>query len=153
VGCVIEIDSGGCSFPIDLNNDAVSDFTISEDYYQGCGSLGCPTYGYVSVIPTSGNGVVAVLGFATALDPGEQIGPSQSFEYGTSSLWTFGDGHGYWLNNGAHYLGLVFQIAGKTHYGWAKLQATGNSRFLDTNMRGYAYEAKAGKSILAGQKK
>jgi hypothetical protein len=54
-----------------------------------------------------------------------------------------------------HYLGLEFQIAGQTHFGWAELSVTG-SRFgpnqgLTTVVVGFAYETIAGKSIITGQ--
>jgi hypothetical protein len=50
--------------------------------------------------------------------------------------------------HGAHppYLGLKFQIAGKVHYGWARVSV--NVR--DTVLTGFAYETIANKPIIAG---
>jgi hypothetical protein len=63
---------------------------------------------------------------------------------------TFPTHRGSWFVSGARYLGVVFQIEGKTHYGWMRLV---NSSQRGATLIGYAYEDIPGKSIRAGQMK
>jgi hypothetical protein len=52
------------------------------------------------------------------------------------------------------YLGLRFVIAGKLHYGWARLDVTGNGEgVFNAVLTGYAYETVANKGIVAGRTK
>lgn len=61
---------------------------------------------------------------------------------------------GPWENAGkgvkSRYLGLKFQIKGKTHYGWARLNFPKPSGAI---MTGYAYETIPNKAILTGKTK
>jgi hypothetical protein len=52
----------------------------------------------------------------------------------------------------SRYLGLKFEVDGKTHYGWARLtvQLPGNY-LINATLTGYAYETVPDKGILAGQ--
>jgi hypothetical protein len=57
------------------------------------------------------------------------------------------------LNVHGRYLGIKFQIKGKSHYGWARLNvAESRSRFTLV-LTGYAFETIPGKPIIAGQTK
>jgi hypothetical protein len=56
--------------------------------------------------------------------------------------------YGPWANVTDRYLGLKFQIKGKTHYGWARL--TVDWLKLSATLTGYAYETVADKPILIG---
>jgi hypothetical protein len=57
---------------------------------------------------------------------------------------------GNWKGATNKYLGLAFQIHGKTHYGWARL--TTHMFFKKSaTLTGYAYETIAGKSIITGK--
>jgi hypothetical protein len=58
-----------------------------------------------------------------------------------------------WFNVKDRYLGFKFQIGGKTHYGWARLNARLQGSKITLVLTGYAYETIAGKSIKAGQTK
>jgi hypothetical protein len=64
---------------------------------------------------------------------------------------------GQWANGGKgvknRYLGLKFQIKGKTHFGWARLTVRFNHRQWDSTLTGYAYETVANKSIITGKTK
>jgi hypothetical protein len=63
-----------------------------------------------------------------------------------------GGGSGYsgkWQNATDRYLGLKFQINGKTHYGWARLSVQGHH--CVGLLTGYAYETVPGKAIIAGK--
>jgi hypothetical protein len=56
---------------------------------------------------------------------------------------------------GAHYLGLKCQIAGKTHYGWARLNVSfdHHSKKITGTLTGYAYETIPNKPIITGKTK
>ena len=152
-------------YNLDLNNDGTADFVISESNTQEkCG--GKTDYrGAVSLIGQGSNGVEVSNGSASQLGSGSPIGPSQSFLTGSWPvedayvIWLIhcskeiGNFYGNWPPPGGGYLGLAFVIGGKTHYGWAKLTDRFPQRgWLSAELTGYAYQTKAGKSIMAGQK-
>jgi hypothetical protein len=58
-----------------------------------------------------------------------------------------------WFNVKDRYLGFKFQIGGKTHYGWARLNARLQGSKITLVLTGYAYETIPGKAIIAGQTK
>ena len=70
---------------------------------------------------------------------------SQTSSPWTCKTWIRG---GPWANVADRYLGLKFQIKGKTHYGWARL--TVDWIKLSATLTGYAYETVADKPILIG---
>ena len=51
------------------------------------------------------------------------------------------------------YLGIMFQIKGKPHYGWARLNVSGGGGSLGGVLTGYAYETIPNKPIIAGKTK
>ena len=57
---------------------------------------------------------------------------------------------GNWVNVQDRYLGLKFQIKGKTHFGWARLNVAVHGTSVIGTLTGYAYETIAGKAIIAG---
>src|SRR5271166_6965854 len=77
------------SYNLDLNNDGVTDFTITAST-QITGVVGCGTGGFklftssVSEIPASGNGAEGSP--PAALSTGDQIGPSQTYYEGQGTL-------------------------------------------------------------------
>ena len=59
---------------------------------------------------------------------------------------------GPWNDVKHRYLGFRFQIKGKAHYGWARLNVTGSGLgTIVATMTGYAYETIAKKAIVAGK--
>jgi len=97
-----------------------------------------------------------------ALTHGAWIGPSQRFvksgyngeqmafvAYNTETGSRFSGGA--WVNVTNRYLGLQFQIHGKTHYGWARLSVRVKGKTVTATLTGYAYETIAGKRLRAGQ--
>ena len=155
-------------YNLDLNQDGITDFTIqqNEKHWVGCEGRESASDNLAET-PAQGNGVVlATTSVAAALHPGLDIG-SQRFGSGEAflanvfSLWAsivntcfhyqgMGD---RWVNVSNRYLGLAFQISGKTHYGWARLSVQVGYVYINAKLTGYAYETIAGKSIKAGQKK
>jgi len=158
------------SYNLDLNNDGVTDLIISTSQSQ----ITCPPNSHIGIhdtvaeTPVSGNGTVGSP--PTLLVHGNQIGPSQTFYGGTGTMAWLEDcqiitGGGNWIHSQycgylcsevtglKGYLGLMFQIDGETHYGWAQLKVTvtpSKTQAVVTIM-GYAYETIANMPIKAGQ--
>jgi len=141
-------------YTLDLNHDRLGDFKILNAY--GCNLDYC--YDYVSVVPArrgnrvQGNGGTQFMPHcAYALKSGSPVSGGQPF----SGIWMarlpsqFCD----WFNVKDRYLGFKFHIGGKTHYGWARLNARLQGSKVTLVLTGYAYETVPGKSIKAGQTK
>jgi hypothetical protein len=141
-------------YKLDLNHDKITDFTLVNTH--GCNTDFCVDV--LSAVPAAGNGVVGVRGFlsipyASALPRGAVIGPAKPFLGQFMASSESGQGTiGRWLNVKNHYLGLKFQINGKTHFGWARLSVqVSGSAFVRATLTGYAYETIANKAIVAGR--
>jgi hypothetical protein len=143
-------------FNIDLNHDKVADLTLVNTH--GCNTDFCMDA--LSAVPAAGNGVQGMRGFlsipyASALTGGAVIGPKQPFQGQFMASSDSGQGTiGKWLNVNNRYLGVKFQIKGKTHFGWARLSVhvTG-AAFVSATLTGYAYETIPNKPIIAGRTK
>jgi len=145
---------------LDLNRDGVADFTISNLYRktQSGGFLDAQlnARGKSKGAAVAGKTFMGTTSYVYALARGSKIGPSRPFS-GYNMLYIGYRGTlGKWANVKERYLGLRFQIKGRVHYGWARL----NVRFVNgvgvgiaATMTGYAYETIPGKGIIAGQTK
>jgi hypothetical protein len=145
------------TYGLDLNNDGTIDFLIQES-----GSAGSLSFNLLYTKEALGN---AVEGkgklFASALQRGAWIGPGKHFLRGgypgeamVSINHGFGGSgtQGPWVNAVNRYLGLKFQINGKTHYGWARLSVQVQSPLgIAATLTSYAYETIPNKPIRAGQ--
>jgi hypothetical protein len=140
-------------YPLDLNHDGTIDFLIKR-HSSGTEISWFDSLGAKEAF---GNAIEGGNNLVDALYKGALIGPHQRF---ISNTYRSGEGMfrggcsvtncgstGQWKNVNRRYLGLKFQIDGKTHYGWARLNVSG---FTGT-VTGYAYETVADKSIRAGQ--
>jgi hypothetical protein len=148
--------SGSGSFKIDLNHDGVTDFILrSVSQFTICGDRG-GLYGSTTIKPAiTGNGVVVShLDFAAVLPSGVPIDNSDSFYMSKAVVTQF------LLCEGQHtqvagYLGLEFQINGKTHYGWAQIKIYASfgtqTGSMSTTLVGFAYETIPGHTINTGQ--
>jgi hypothetical protein len=148
-------------FNLDVNRDGITDFTLVNSYRSGtC----CSLSDVLKVNPVVGNGVEGKPGggsFAYALNRGAQIGPTRPFAgklmaaraCDKTSCSMFYGSSGSWINATNKYLGLKFQIHGKTHYGWARLstQNAENEEVVIATLTGYAYETVPDKPIVAGK--
>ncbi|HXM23846.1 MAG TPA: hypothetical protein VN948_21495 [Terriglobales bacterium] len=144
---------------LDLNHDGVRDFffffsAIAAKYGTGDGTL--------SVDPVRPNN--RILGskiYASALPPGVTVGPGGKFQrehdlmVGTGFFYAQYTTKGPWKSVQSGYLGLKFDIQGKTHFGWASFDVSvaiqGLPRVTAT-LTGYAYETRPDKPILTGAK-
>jgi hypothetical protein len=148
--------SPGKSYDLDLNHDGITDFTLLNHHMSTTSGFQASFYAE----PGPGNAVQGHVRFgrnsAFALDRGARIGSKRPFPPGRASLaystffLTTGHHGGSWFNATNRFLGLKFKIRGRTHYGWARLSITVNSKISGT-LTGYAYETIPGKGIVAGQ--
>jgi hypothetical protein len=141
-------------YNIDLNHDKVVDLTLVNTHQ--CNTDFCVDA--LSAIPAAGNGIEGVRGFlsipyASALTRGAVVGAKQAFQGKFMASSESGQGTlGRWLNVNNRYLGLKFQIKGKTHFGWARLSVhVSGSAFVKATLTGYAYETIPNKAIAAGR--
>ena len=156
-------------YNLDLNHDGITDFTLQQTHIVAHFCTQGPFYrDEFSEFSGQVNGVVVTTDntLAAALDRGVEIGPNQQFGFVAKDLglvwrgwWNFHPCNHYegmvgdWLNVSNRYLGLEFQINGKTHYGWARLSVQAGYVYFHATLTGYAYETIAGKSIIAGKTK
>ena len=148
--------------PIDLNRDGNTDLTLV--FYQN--SYG---FGVLYAEPEAGNQVVgyclglsqgcwaSALRFGVRVGPNQRLGPyhymangrgcTRTSSYGKTVCYSFGP----WGNTQKRYLGIEFQIAGKPHYGWARINVDLNHSHVV--LTGYAYETIAKKSLITGKTK
>ena len=163
----VKVDS---PYDLNLNRDGTTDFTIQQNHFHHSCIRGPFDQDLLTVTAAQGNGEVGSnqnrFAYVAALDRGVTIGPRQGFisDFGATmaevySGYVGGWEHcryvhstdGYWVNVSNRYLGLEFQIKGKTHYGWARLSVQVGYVYIHATLTGYAYETTAGKSIKAGQ--
>jgi hypothetical protein len=148
--------------PLDLNHDGTPDFVFMT-YMMATTPA---TVWRVSINPELPSNAIRVTHdrkpTAAALCAGAEIGPKTPLRSHTTQVSmgavvrNQGNGklyyYGPWENGGKgvknRYLGLRFQIKGKTHYGWARLSF--RSPELAT-LTGYAYETIPNKAIIAGE--
>ncbi len=158
----ITIGSNG-SYKLDLNNDGVTDFTLSSHFGESKQPTCLYIHASVQEKAASGNDVE---GHPPAeLVTGDPIGPNQAFYGGTGTSVSYSlcggkkNSGGKWEANGEiGYLGLSFQINGETYYGWAQLKITVVTNpplppAFAATLTGYAYESVPGMPINAGQTK
>lgn len=157
----------GNSYNLDLDNDGNADFIITTSARSGSMS-GIPYSGVGVLINTVGsNGVVSHPGttipanYADAMALNDLIDNAATFNTApTSSSFggmalgvnavVFGNPvpFGDWLGQSNKYLGLVFDISGSNHYGWARLDVAADGTTF--TIKDYAYDGTAGTGIPAG---
>jgi hypothetical protein len=138
-------------FNLDLNHDGITDFTLVNSYVSQGGHSD-----FLNVNPVAGNGAegkwVPPLYYAYALNRGAEIGPKDAFPGRLMAVvGSGGYSQGSWRNVTNKYLGLEFQIHGKTHYGWARLSVQIRGLIVIGTLTGYAYETVPDKPIVAGK--
>lgn len=145
---------------IDFNHDGINDFSAGV-YYSAYPFLDHTLWFF----PPNGSGAMAVSrnGYPLALARGAKIGPSAHFSAGhpieivngrdSSTFATYTRTlKGNWGGNPRNkFLGVRFQIKGKTHYGWIRLTVITDPRGMSATITGYAYETVANKAITAGE--
>ena len=144
------------SYNLDLNNDQIIDFTVSSDSYESWDWLG------IASNPNVENGIISTTPWYShpvPLNIGKEIfnlrGYSNGESFQTWGVFTVGDCFGGeqgciydWKNKVDMYLGLRFNLKGRIHYGWARLDVASVTQWV---IKDYAYNATPNMPILAGQ--
>lgn len=162
----LEIGAGQGPVNLDLNNDGIADFYLSNFDY-GCFHNTCK-YDLQVAPAQEGNAIWAMRDgrflVATPAFEGVVIAPERNFKMELTFLDFFLSAYGYptesygWWGKGkpfaGSYLGLKFEIAGEVHYGWARLKVkadrSGNNLTITANLTGYAYETVPNRPIITG---
>jgi hypothetical protein len=140
-------------FHLDLNHEGIADFDLKHYssstpvlwawLYVGPGQAGNAFRGHKSSRGYSS---------ASALSAGVRVGPKGPFLSGRGMMAAdFKPNPGSWCNVTGRYLGLKFQIKGKAHFGWARLNVTCSDSGIRATLMGYAYETIPNKPIIAGK--
>lgn len=149
--------TGGATvdYNLDLDNDGTADFIIDAS------SDGSSLYFAVklnnnSISNNSWLGSQPFYNYPFALDAGNTVSSGQTTWFGGTNVGTlnfvscyFGSGSSNWCGQTDKYLGLRFQIAGQTHYGWARLDVSASGDAF--TVKDYAYNSVPGEAINAGQ--
>ncbi|WP_274475162.1 T9SS type A sorting domain-containing protein [Mangrovimonas aestuarii] len=151
----------GDIYYLDLNNDNITDFTISStdwdisfDWLQIDSAnfinafIGVSPW-YINTRPLNSGDLICSIdiynGYADWYSPALDSGV-----YGFAMVCpTFEEWCDYsWQNTNNKFLGLRFKIGNETHYGWARLDITNETNWT---IKDYAYNSIPGDCILAGQ--
>jgi hypothetical protein len=160
------IISRGTVFPLDLNHDGIKDVILSNKSYNGTCTAGKKPCYILSrtlfAIPARpGNRVWGRTNYAdhsaSALSAGVRIGRKGQFLPSTGTMVRVIPSSsvckGAWTDVSDRYLGIKFQVKGKSHYGWARLNVSCVDNVVTATLTGYAYETIANKSIVTGRTK
>jgi hypothetical protein len=151
---------GTTILPIDLNHDGVFDLSLAVYNFRTSvpSSAFAAARGSLWDVPAAGN-AAAFLPLAKGAVIG---GPGGALDSGRARL-AWGDsvnhsGHGGyyiggpWANSAPdQYLGVRFQIDGRTHYGWVRLTVVAYPFEVYTIVAGYAYNTVPNQPIRAGE--
>jgi hypothetical protein len=163
---------------LDLNNDGTPDFGFCENDTGSSASTSCvlaahraakgrlgkrppsPFDQVLAIFPPAAqskhNQIWAKGSSAYALPAGVVVGGKTKFARGAKGMANCFEGDssicsGPWSAAPHRYLALKFVIAGKIHYGWARLNVTWNVTDGEhATLTGYAYETTPNKSIITG---
>lgn len=150
---------------IDLNHDGIVDFQLQIN--SGSGGVWLAAYAYASggYVWESNAGAAA---FPAGVRIGERGVSGRPLKGGAfmegagcpAFMEDIGRGGtscgpaGNWLDVRHRYLGLTFDIKGKTHYGWARLNTSiSEENDVHALLTGYAYETVPNKPIITGKTK
>lgn len=155
----VEIKLSNSCYYLLLNDEGIPNFIISNRFYfttGGQSSLTVKAIGNNSFVETSST-YFGWLNAAAPLPAGAIIPASSRGSKNNGLLVAFVVGgvggnwyEGKWVKEKHRYLGLKFQVNGKTHYGWARLSVNSPASGVLT---GYAYETVPNKPIIAGETK
>jgi hypothetical protein len=147
---------------IDMTNDGVADFVISNHRIEKCSFSFC-SYATMKVLPQHshnevwGNGSYAAalrsgvtVGSKGQFKPGHEVMAKATFDQGTEGS-AYGSA-GPWKQTTNRYLGVKFIIDGEVHFGWVRIDVAEAVGGIYAAVSGYAYETLPNKSIVTGQK-
>jgi hypothetical protein len=160
----LTIGYGGVQrYQLDLNRDGVVDLSFGT-LHNSC-TTECTAHLWASfpkgnAIKGKPAGTFGSLLYVSALPRGTKIGVARlqsrcPILCTMAAVNTFSGTHfgGDWVNVKDRYVGLRFEIHGKSHFGWARLSVRVHTPHITATLTGYAYETIPGKAIIAGKTK
>ena len=145
-----DTSSSGWSCTGSTNQDIIA-YGIEANFVN---NLTC--YGTLNAIPLDSGAIIseaAVWGDMNEAALFMNAGDWRIWEdfWGSGSWVDFSYQFGEWQNIDHKYLGVKFDIAGQTHYGWVSLSATETSKVAQiVKVHAYAYETTPEAPIIAG---
>jgi hypothetical protein len=152
--------------PLDLNHDGKVDFSFANLSYinqnYGFYQFNLQISPFGSANEVWGKGGSVSLRFPSALPGSRKVGADKSYFQGGKAAQiayaVFSPGGSRTLGQfpfaRGRYLGLQFVIAGKIHYGWARLSVPAITKIgITAIITGYAYETIPNKPIITGKTK
>jgi hypothetical protein len=151
---------------LDLNNDGIADFLISNKHNACSASSSYQNCVTMKVIPQNASNSIwgtttgRFNGAASALGSGVTIGSQGKFQAGHEFMGRADNGgretffynsSGQWKETTRGFLGLKFVIQGQVHYGWARLSVSAAVGGMFGAISGYAYETEPNTPIVTGQ--
>ncbi len=144
----------GDAFPIDINDDGTDDFSI--DIFDAAGGPGAVVFPGING-STNSNGFVGFnsgnYNYPSLLQQDAVIdGTTPSFTSARGDLNFYGCAYtnSQWCDTVTDgFLGLVFQLAGNTHYGWVRMDVSADASSIV--VKDYAFNSTPDEQILAGQ--
>lgn len=130
------------TYDFDLNGDAVIDYAFQNAFNAGTG------FQDLSLVGFGGNQAVTFFGSPVSLSAGTPLPGSQKFTAPTAPMETSDSSFDPWAASPNSYLGLAFDIAGATHYGWARLTIEGDTT---ATLHDWAYEGTPRAAIATGE--
>jgi hypothetical protein len=139
----------GSNYDLSLNNDGITDVTIGNRASWNCLFATAAAGNLLSDWVLSN-----IEDWVLALQKGARIAGRDGIGgYALmASATTGGACRSSWCNVTNRYMGVRFEIKGKAHYGWARLNVSTGTR-ISATLTGYAYETVANKPIIAGKTK
>ncbi len=127
---------------LDLDGDSVIDYAFQNLFNGDSG------FQELLLQASGSNQAVTFALQPVPLNAGVALPGDQKFSAPTAPLETSEPGVDNWAASPNAYLGLSFDIAGATHYGWARLTVNTDTT---ATLHDWAYEGTPGASIATGQ--
>lgn len=144
---------------LDLNNDNQFDFDLKLSGYYS--SYMSDRMTLLKISPASGNAVMDVVQtapfyhFVLANNAGHQLNATQNWGSAYNEILArrqqsvvYSNFIGNWAGATDKFIGLKFQIAGATHFGWARLSV--DSDINSFTLKDYAYDSVANENFFTG---
>lgn len=145
------VGGGNSQYMLDVNNDGTNDFAFNGYSWFYSGYYGTYQSNSFRLQPLAGSNGWQQGGYyggPGVLSSSNMISAGQSFGTYSGALnysWGYGC-YGGWCSQTDKFIGLRFNIGGNTHYGWVRLDVSGNSWVI----KDYAYEDTPNTPIMAG---
>ncbi len=145
----VNIPTDANAYLVDLNGDAVKEFDIQSDINGTTARIKATNYGTGAGTLRAGDGAPANLPANTLIGPGSGTFSGSGLDTLTGVNSGSPAGH-FQVSDGSGYLGVQFQVAGQTHYGYVGYEGTGAQNSANGRVYSLGYETAPNTAIAAG---